>query len=468
MKKLILSLALLATCVGGAMAQQQSPGSWKAFDKIKKADGLISKHTQEDYDAAQALLKEAEGIINSEIEEAKTKGKNDKLALLYTQNAELQTKLLDPEWKKAAGGVPFDTLNFCHSIDKIITLYNESSKYNQMPDAKGRVKPNMIVQQKTRYGIEKQMLTMYSACGMFMNNMGRYKESAEYFNKFVELPKISPVFTEAERDSIYKAHEKDYKSSLVNVANLSYKAKDWTQAVKYCDNALSQVDDSLNLHDLYFIKLMALGESKDSAAWKKTLLEAYQRTGQEVFFMQLMQNYISKGQSEEAVAFADKVVAEDPNNKTSWYVKGYVDLFLKKDYMTARQAFEKALQIDPEYKNALYLISVTYTDEIIAKVNSGKYTYIGKNRNIVGRGKGAAAEAAYNKQKAIYDKELAEVKSYYSKAQSYLEHLQSIAPEMVNKWAPALQTVYTNLGMKDKAAQMDAELDAYNKARLNN
>ena len=466
MKKLVLSLALLVASMGSAMAQQQNPGSWKAFDKINKAKTQLDKRTEEGFEAAQALYKEAEDIINADIEEAKTKGKNDKLALLYTQNAELQTKLLDSEWKKASGGIPFDTIKFCTSIDKIITLYNESSKYNQMPDAKGRLKINPIVAQKTRYGIETQMLTMYSACGLFMNQMGRYKESAEYFYKFVQLPKISPVFTAEERDSVIKAHEKDYNGSYVNIANLSYKAKDWASAIKYCNEALTMVNDSVNLHDLYYIKLAALGESKDSVSMQKTLLEAYQRTGQEVFFLQLMQMYMNSGKTNEAVDIANKAVAEDPNNKTSWYVKGYVELYLKKNYQDAREAFEKALAIDPDYANALYLISVAYTDEIVNKVNSGKYVYIGKNRNIVGRGKGAAAEAAYKKQKAIYDKELNEVKSYYKKAQGYLEHLRDIAPNMVNKWAPALQTVYTNLGMKDKAKQMDNELDAYNQSRL--
>ena len=312
MKKLVLSLALLVASMGSAMAQQQNPGSWKAFDKINKAKTQLDKRTEEGFEAAQALYKEAEDIINADIEEAKTKGKNDKLALLYTQNAELQTKLLDSEWKKASGGIPFDTIKFCTSIDKIITLYNESSKYNQMPDAKGRLKINPIVAQKTRYGIETQMLTMYSACGLFMNQMGRYKESAEYFYKFVQLPKISPVFTAEERDSVIKAHEKDYNGSYVNIANLSYKAKDWASAIKYCNEALTMVNDSVNLHDLYYIKLAALGESKDSVSMQKTLLEAYQRTGQEVFFLQLMQMYMNSGKTNEAVDIANKAVAEDP------------------------------------------------------------------------------------------------------------------------------------------------------------
>ena len=110
MKKLVLSLALLVAGMGSAMAQQQNPGSWKAYDKINKAQTQLNKGTSEGYEAAQVLYKEAEGLINNEIEEAKVKGKNDKLALLYTQNAELQTKMLDSEWKRASGGIPFDTI----------------------------------------------------------------------------------------------------------------------------------------------------------------------------------------------------------------------------------------------------------------------------------------------------------------------------------------------------------------------
>lgn len=202
---------------------------------------------------------------------------------------------------------------------------------------------------------------------------------------------------------MYKAHEKDYNASLVNIANLSYKGKDWNQAVKYCNEALSQVTDSVSLHDLYFIKLAALQEQKDTANWAKTLYEASQRTGQEVFFLQLMQYYINSNKLLK-LKLCTKVVADEPNSKTSWYMKGYVELYLGKNYATARQSFEKALSIDPDYANALYLVSVTYTDEIISKVNSGKYQYIGKNRNITGRGKGAAAEAAYKSRRLFTTK----------------------------------------------------------------
>ena len=71
MKKLVLSLALLVAGMSSAMAQQQNPGSWKAYDKINKAQTQLNKRTSEGYEAAQVLYKEAEGLINNEIEEAK-------------------------------------------------------------------------------------------------------------------------------------------------------------------------------------------------------------------------------------------------------------------------------------------------------------------------------------------------------------------------------------------------------------
>ena len=75
MKKLILCLAVLFGGIGTAMGQTANPGSWKAYDKINKANALVNKHTSEDFEQAQILYKEAEQIINNDIEEAKAKGK---------------------------------------------------------------------------------------------------------------------------------------------------------------------------------------------------------------------------------------------------------------------------------------------------------------------------------------------------------------------------------------------------------
>ncbi len=65
---------------------------------------------------------------------------------------------------------------------------------------------------------------------------------------------------------------------------------------------------------------------------------------------------------------------------------------------------------------------------------AGKFKYIGTNRRIEGKG-----QAAYAKEKAIYDKELATVRSYYEKALPYLEHLRELTPNDAKRWASPLQ-----------------------------
>lgn len=104
-------------------------------------------------------------------------------------------------------------------------------------------------------------------------------------------------------------------------------------------------------------------------------------------------------------------------------------------------------------------MGTAYINDIYDQRMAGKFKYIGTNRRIEGKG-----QAAYAKEKAIYDKELATVRSYYEKALPYLEHLRELTPNDAKRWASPLQMVYSGLGKADKAKEMDALLEAANQA----
>lgn len=457
MKKLILSLAMLVAGFGTASAQQNGglkPGSWKAFDKIQKADNLMGQRNSEAFEQGMALYAEAESIIKSELEKAQTEQKSDKLALLYLQNAQLQNKLLGPEMNKAQQGLPFDTVAFCQRVDNIITSYNASEENNNKPNAKGKVKVDNTVKLYNKLGISG-MLTLYYNCGAFMDAMGKKQESINYFQKYVDLPKNTPVFTEAERDSIYKANAQIYSTARFNLALQNFYLKNWDQAIACCDEALK---DTVGVHDLYLIKINAYGEKKDTAAWQRTLVEASQRTGRSSYLQNLMYYYIQSNKIDEATKLADKLVVDDPDNKMSWYMKGTIELNVKKEYEAARQSLAKALAIDPDFQDALFNMGTTYINDVYDQRMSGKFKYIGTDRRITGKG-----EAAYKKEKAIYDQELATVRGYYEKAKPYLEHLRELAPNDAKRWASPLQIVYSGLGDTENAKLMDELLDAANK-----
>ena len=455
MKKFLFSLALFALCanVSNAQAPASKPGSWKAYDKIQKADNLMGQRNSEAFEQAQAMYAEAEKILKEETAKAEAEQKNDKLALLYLQSGQLQDKLFNVVLNNAQQGLPFDTLQFCQRVDNIIGFYNAAAAYNHKPNAKGKVKADPYVDQYCKLR-SLGLTTLYYNCGAFMDAMGKKQESVDYFQKFVDFPRKAVVFSPTEIDSIYNAGAKIYSTARFNLALQNYYLKNWDKAIACCDEALK---DTVGVHDLYLIKINSYGEKKDSAAWKRTLIEAAQRTGKSSYLQNLMYYYIQNNNIAEADELVTKLVADYPNDKMAWYMKGSIELNVKKDYAAARESFGKALAIDPDFQDALFNMGTCYINDIYDQRVSGKFKYIGTDRRIEGKG-----EAAYKKEKAIYDQELATVRGYYEKAKLYLEHLRELTPDDAKRWASPLQMVYSSLDMKEQANEMDELLRAAN------
>ena len=460
MKKLFLNICLFFCAAAAAWAQGAAvePGSWKAYDLIKKADALKAQHSSETYEQAMANYAEAEIIIKDDITKNETEGKFNKLALLYFQNSQLQFKLLQDELNKAQQGIPFDTLMFCQRVDNVIECYNKSQENNVKPNAKGKVKENKNLSNLNEMGL-RGVLTLYYNCGVFMDGMGNKQASVDYFQKFVDLPRSTSIFTKEDADSIYAKQEKIYSLARYNLALQNYALKNWDKAI---ENAKEALKDTIDVQNLYIVLRDCYGEKKDSVMWAQTLVEAAERTGNTNFYSQLVQYYMETKKTEEANQLIEKMVQEQPGKVSTWYIKGYIELDVKKDYAAARESFAKAFEINPDAKEVLRPMAMSYVNDILNQIYDKKFKYIGTNRQITARGRGAEVEKAYAKEKAIYDKELATVKGYYEKALPYLERLRELTPDKPSLWAADLQLVYSNLGMTEKAKEMDEVLYQYN------
>ena len=423
MKKLFLNICLFFCAAAAAWAQGAAvePGSWKAYDLIKKADALKAQRSSETYEQAMANYAEAEIIIKDDITKNETEGKFNKLALLYFQNSQLQFKLLQDELNKAQQGIPFDTLMFCQRVDNVIECYNKSQENNVKPNAKGKVKENKNLSNLNEMGL-RGVLTLYYNCGVFMDGMGN-------------------------------------KQASYNLALQNYALKNWDKAI---ENAKEALKDTIDVQNLYIVLRDCYGEKKDSVMWAQTLVEAAERTGNTNFYSQLVQYYMETKKTEEANQLIEKMVQEQPGKVSTWYIKGYIELDVKKDYAAARESFAKALEINPDAKEVLRPMAMSYVNDILNQIYDKKFKYIGTNRQITARGRGAEVEKAYAEEKAIYDKELVTVKSYYEKALPYLERLRELTPDKPSLWAADLQLVYSNLGMTEKAKEMDEVLYQYN------
>ncbi len=138
--------------------------------------------------------------------------------------------------------------------------------------------------------------------------------------------------------------------------------------------------------------------------------------------------YIKANKISVAMSAFKAGVEQDPNNK--FYRYNYGVLLLGADkYAEAAEQFKKALEIDPNYQNAIYNLAVTYV----------KW---GASMNEEALAKGEESDAYKEKYKAAYP---------------YLEKYLKFKPNEASVWE-LLGKVYANLGMKDKS------MNAFNKA----
>lgn len=142
----------------------------------------------------------------------------------------------------------------------------------------------------------------------------------------------------------------------------------------------------------------------------------------------LFNTFISLGKRELALEKAKAAVDANPNDKFTNYNYGTM-LLEAKDYENATIYFKKALEIDPNYENALYNIAACYI-----------------NWGIQVREK----EEEMNLNERTHQK-------YFEQSLTYLEKLSELMPNDFRTWE-RLGQVYAVLGMKEKAE------DAFKKA----
>lgn len=194
-------------------------------------------------------------------------------------------------------------------------------------------------------------------------------------------------------------------------------------AVKY-----SNLLDSYALEGEILTKLGAAAEDKD----KKT--EYYDKAIEKmkeakIYFpddpsilLHLSNSYIATDRLDVAMESFKEGVAKDPENK--YYRFNYGSMLLTaQDYENASIQLKKAVELDPEYENAIYNLAVTYVkwgatlrEEAIKNEKEDDQTYLEK----------------------------------YKLALPYLEKYVQIDPENGQFWE-LLFKVYTNLNMKEKA-----------------
>lgn len=396
-----------------------------------------------DSDVLKTILKaktyaEAEQLINSSLsqlanDEEKAKAYNKLVDLAINKvNAEqaIQIENQTNQQMGKEGNKPVDENGLYQAVSNAMTAAFECNKYDQLPNAKGKIKPKFADANANRlYVLRGQLING----GIFYQNKkddnNAYKFLAEYVDTY-----SNPLF----------AGVKQADDNLANIAYYAsiyaYQNKDFAKAEQYVSYAIEDKEKSADAKTLQLQILQAqLKNHEDSVSYVKKLEGMYAAdSNNDAVFLNLANMYSLMGQSAKADAMIDAKLAADPNSYTALTMKGQI-ASQNKQYDVAIENLVKAL---PQAKDE--------NTRIIINSAIGQ-CYFYKAQDKVGEYKGVLTPVVKQQFDAVYNKAIE-----YLNAAKELD----IMKEFKSNWAYSLYGCYYFVNGADDPKTQAAAADA--------
>ncbi len=392
MKRVLFSMVLLLVA-SFTFAQEKS---------VKEAKS-IANGVKPDFAKAETLINEA--LTNPE-----TKDKPE----TWDVAGLIQKKRSEKEMENAYLRKPYDTLQVYNSALNMCKYYFKCDELAQIPDEKGKVKNKFRKSNAASILAERGNLING---GIQFFNQDKNKEAFEFFATYVDVA-ANPMF---EKENLLQTDtvlpQIAYYASLA-----AAKMEDYPNVLKYAPYA--QNDKEVGKYAMEFIST-ALKAEGDTVKWVNSLKEGIQKYPEHPFFFgHLIDYYSNNNKYDEAMQFADDMLAKDPKNTFYLYVKGYLYHNMK-NYDKAIEFYTKTVEVDPNYAEAFSNLGLIYclqaqdfSEKATTDVNDPKY-------------------------KA----DQATLKSFYEKARPNYEKARELKPDQKDLWLNGLYRVYYNLDM---------------------
>ncbi len=393
MKKVLFSLALLfaASCV--TFAQE------KAVKEAKK----IANGTNPDFAKAEELIDQA--LVNPETKDQ---------AETWNVAGLIQRRRSEKEMENAYLRKPYDTIQVYNSALKMCQYFFKCDELAQIPNEKGKIKNKY---RRTNSSVILAERGNLINGGIQFFNEEKNKEALQCFGMYVDIAS-HPMF---EKENLLATDtllpQIAYYASLA-----AAKMEDYPNVLKYAPYAKN--DPEVGKYAMEFIST-ALKAEGDTVKWLASLQEGIQKyPDYQFFFGNLIDYYSNNNKYDEAMQFADNMLAKDPNNAFYLYVKGYLYHNMG-DYDKALEFYNKTIEKDPNYAEAYSNIGLIYclqaqdfSEKATMDVNDPKYQ---------------------EDQKTL--------RGFYEKAKPYYEKARALKPDQKELWGNGLSRVYYNLQM---------------------
>ena len=353
MKKLIVAAMLV---LGATSAFAGDSDALKAVMKAKT------------YAEAEALLKQNLGQFANDAEKAKAYNKLVDLGMkdFNDQQSIQQTNQLmkknDPVDENAMNEGAYNAL-----MNAI-----ECYKYDQLPNAKGKVAPKFNGNASRVWGARQQLVN----AGQTAAQNNKADEVLKYWGAFLDTDS-EPLF--AAVDAKQKEAEKEYIGQVaLFAARYAYQAKDAARCEKYCDIAMTsekEAKDALNLK-LYVMK-DGLKTKEDSLNYVNKLKDLYAKDpSNEVMLDGLNSMYSALKMEKEQTELLDAAIAKDPKNFVALANKGMMYI-QKNDANNAIKCLKQALEAKPDNVVVMTYLGACYNSKAgeIQAVQGRKVVY---------------------------------------------------------------------------------------------
>ena len=339
MKKLIVAAMMV---LGATSAFAGDSDALKAVMKAKT------------YAEAEALLKQNLGQLANDAEKAKAYNKlvdlgmkayNDQQSIMQTNQI---MKKNDPIDENAMNEGAYNAL-----MNAI-----ECYKYDQLPNAKGKVAPKFGSNAARVWAARVQLVN----AGQTAAQNNKADEVLKYWGAFLDTDS-DPLF--ASIDAKQKDGEKEYIGQVaLFAARYAYQAKDAARCEKYCDIAMKsekEAKDALNLK-LYVMK-DGLKTHADSLAYVDKLKGLYaQDENNEVILDGLNSMYSSMKMEKEQEALLNAAIAKNPSNFVALANLGMMYI-QKNDADNAIKNLKLALAAKPDNVTVLTYLGACYNSK---------------------------------------------------------------------------------------------------------
>ena len=353
MKKLIVAAMLV---LGATSAFAGDSDALKAVMKAKT------------YAEAEALVKQNLGQFANDAEKAKAYNKLVDLGMkdFNDQQSIQQTNQL---MKK---NDPVDENVMNEGAYNALMNAIECYKYDQLPNAKGKVAPKFNGNATRVWGARQQLVN----AGQTAAQNNKADEVLKYWGAFLDTDS-DPLF--ASVDAKQKEAEKEYIGQVaLFAARYAYQAKDAARCEKYCDIAMTsekEAKDALNLK-LYVMK-DGLKTKEDSLNYVNKLKDLYAKDpSNEVMLDGLNSMYSALKMEKEQTELLDAAIAKDPKNFVALANKGMMYI-QKNDANNAIKCLKQALEAKPDNVVVMTYLGACYNSKAgeIQAVQGRKVVY---------------------------------------------------------------------------------------------